>query len=178
MGGVWQHPRISQRRPTRIFARRGEGKRPSSDWTWHVLPRRKRGTTCATVRTTILGPMNLLTTIRNRFHPLWRIRRTPWLFNFFHRLDFPVWARCRSLGVRMRVMWFRDMPWLFQSLPREPEFNRVIERVCEIFQPKVFWDIGANVGWFTWLVNARAIVLLVGEFPRDVALPTEHPCNT
>lgn len=117
--------------------------------------------------------MNLLTTIRNRFHPLWGIRRTPWLFNFFHRLDFPVWTRCRSLGVRMRVMWFRDMPWLFQSLPREPEFNRVIERVCEIFQPKVFWDIGANVGWFTWLVNARTSLthaVLFEPFPLNEGL--------
>ena len=117
--------------------------------------------------------MNILTAIRNRFHPLWRIRRTPWLFNIFHRLDFPVWAKCSSLGMRMRVMWFRDMTWLFQSLPREPEFNRVIEQLCETFQPKVFWDVGANVGWFTWLVNARTSLthaVLFEPFPLNAGL--------
>lgn len=55
----------------------------------------------------------------------------------------------------MRVMWFRDMTWLFDSVPKEPEFNRLMEQLCETFQPKVFWDVGANLGWFTWLVNAK-----------------------
>ncbi len=117
--------------------------------------------------------MNLLTTIRNSFHPLWRIRRTPWLFNIFHRLDFQVWARCHSIGMRMRVMWFRDMTWLFQSLPKEPELTRVIEQVCEAFQPRVFWDVGANVGWFTWLVNARTKLthtVLFEPFPLNAGL--------
>jgi len=99
--------------------------------------------------------MSLLSTIRTRFHPLWRIRRTPWLFAIFNRLDFPVWVRCPSLGVKMRVMWFRDMSWLFDSVAKEPEFSRVMGQLCEVFQPKVFWDVGANLGWFTWLVNAK-----------------------
>lgn len=49
----------------------------------------------------------------------------------------------------------RDMSWLFDSVPKEPELNRLIVQICEIFQPKVFWDIGANLGWFTWLVISR-----------------------
>lgn len=56
----------------------------------------------------------------------------------------------------MRVMWLRDMSWLFDSIPKEPELNRLIIRICEEFQPKVFWDIGANLGWFTWLVISRS----------------------
>ena len=58
--------------------------------------------------------------------------------------------------MKMRVMWFRDLNWLFDSVPKEPELNEVIERLCETFHPKVFWDLGANLGWFSWLVNARA----------------------
>lgn len=100
--------------------------------------------------------MSLLATIRSRFHPLWKIRRTPWLFRIFHSLDFPVWIRPHSLGMKMRVMWFRDMNWLFDSVPKEPEFNELMERLCETIQPKVFWDVGANLGWFSWLVNAKA----------------------
>lgn len=100
--------------------------------------------------------MNLLAKVRGRFHPLWQIRRTPWLFRIIKRLDFAVWTRSRSLRVPMRVMWFRDMSWLFDSIPKEPELNRLIEHLCETFQPKVFWDVGANIGWFTWLVNSRS----------------------
>ena len=58
--------------------------------------------------------------------------------------------------MKMRVMWFRDMNWLFDSVPKEPEFNELMVRLCDAIQPKVFWDVGANLGWFSWLVNAKA----------------------
>lgn len=117
--------------------------------------------------------MSFLSTIRTRFHPLWKIRRAPWLFAIFHRLDFPVWVRCRPLGMKMRVMWFRDLNWLFDSVPKEPEFNELMERLCETIQPKVFWDVGANLGWFSWLVNAKARlshVVLFEPLPQNARL--------
>ncbi len=58
--------------------------------------------------------------------------------------------------MKMRVMWFRDMSWLFDSVQKEPEFNDFFVQVCDVFKPKVFWDVGANLGWFTWLVNSKA----------------------
>lgn len=100
--------------------------------------------------------MSFLSTIRRRFHPLWTIRRTPWLLAIFRALDFRVWVRPRSLRMKMRIMWFRDMIWFFDRLPNEPEFNAVIEQLCATIKPKVFWDLGANVGWFSWLVNERS----------------------
>jgi FkbM family methyltransferase len=54
-----------------------------------------------------------------------------------------------------RIYWFRDMPWLFDSVPREPAMNEVVEKLCETFRPRVFWDVGANLGWYSWLVNSR-----------------------
>lgn len=120
--------------------------------------------------------MSILATIRSRFHPLWRIRCTPWLFRIFHSLDFPVWVRCRSLGMKMRVMWFRDMNWLFDSVPKEPEFNELMARLCEVIQPKVFWDVGANLGWFSWLVNAKARLshaVLFEPLPQNATLLAE-----
>lgn len=120
--------------------------------------------------------MSVLSTIRRRFHPLYRIRRTPWLFNLFHRLDFPVWVRCQSLGMKMRAMWFRDMNWLFDSVPKEPELNELVERMCETLRPKVFWDVGANLGWFSWLVNAKASLshaILFEPLPQNARLLRE-----
>lgn len=117
--------------------------------------------------------MGFLAKVRNRFHPLWKIRRTPWLFRIFHSLDFPVWVRCRAFGMKMRVMWFRDLNWLFDSVPKEPEFNALMERLCEVIQPKVFWDVGANLGWFSWLVNAKARptrIVLFEPLPLNVRL--------
>jgi FkbM family methyltransferase len=98
---------------------------------------------------------SFLESIRNRFHPLWRIRRIGWLHSILTRLDFPVWVRVPAVGLRIRVYWFRDLPYLFDSVPKEPEMLEVVEQVCQTFQPRVFWDVGANLGWYCWLVHAR-----------------------
>lgn len=98
---------------------------------------------------------SFLESIRNRFHPLWRIRRIHWLHAILTRLDFPVWVRVPAIGMIIRVYWFRDLPWLFDSVPKEPEMLEVVEQVCRIFRPRVFWDVGANLGWYCWLVHAR-----------------------
>jgi FkbM family methyltransferase len=98
---------------------------------------------------------SFLESIRNRFHPLWRIRRISWLHAILTRLDFPVWVRVPAIGMRIRVYWFRDLPWLFDSVPKEPEMLQVVEQICRTFRPRVFWDVGANLGWYCWLVQAR-----------------------
>ncbi len=73
-------------------------------------------------------------------------------------------------------MWFRDLPWLLHSVPKEPEMNRLFEELCATFQPGIFWDVGANIGWFSWLVNARSNLsraLLVEPLPLNAALLNE-----
>lgn len=120
--------------------------------------------------------MHLLKWIRNRFHPLWHIRRTPWLFAILRKFDFPVWKQCQTLSHPMKVMWFRDMSWLFDSLPKEPQLNSLILELCDTFQPEVFWDVGANLGWFTWLINSRTPLkeaVLFEPLPRNADLLRE-----
>jgi FkbM family methyltransferase len=97
-----------------------------------------------------------LAAFRYRFHPLWRIRRTPWLHSVLARLDFPIWVKIAEIGVSMRIYWFRDLVWLLGFIPKEPKMKRVVEDLCHVFQPKVFWDVGANLGWYCWLVGAHS----------------------
>jgi FkbM family methyltransferase len=114
-----------------------------------------------------------LTLIRQRFHPLWHIRRTPWLHRLFSTIDFPVWIRLPDLGMSMRGWWFRDLPWLLSSLEKEPEMKRLFTQLCEILRPKVFWDCGANLGWFSWMVYVWAKperTLLIEALPKNAAL--------
>lgn len=114
-----------------------------------------------------------LQSIRTRFHPLWRIRRIRWLHALLARLDFPVWVKVRAIGMSARIYWFRDMPWLFDSVPKEPAMMEVVEQLCRTFQPRVFWDVGANLGWYCWLVNSRTKLeraLAIEPLPANVRL--------
>jgi FkbM family methyltransferase len=117
--------------------------------------------------------MSWIESIRTRFHPLWRIRRTPWLHAIVTRFDFPVWIDVPAIAMKIRVYWFRDLIWLFGSLPKEPAMLDVVEKLCRKFQPRVFWDVGANLGWYTWLVNARTELtraVLIEPLPANLLL--------
>ena len=117
-----------------------------------------------------------LESFRTRFHPLWRIRRIHWLHAILTRLDFPVWVKAPAIGMKIRVYWFRDLPWLFDSVPKEPGMLDVVEKICRTFQPRVFWDVGANLGWYSWLVHARtrlARAVAIEPLPANVRLLRE-----
>jgi FkbM family methyltransferase len=82
-------------------------------------------------------------------------------------------VRYRDERIRMRVMWYRDLSWVFSALPKEPELNRLIRELCRLLRPRVFWDVGANLGWFTWKVAVHANlsrVLLFEPLPLNIRL--------
>ena len=116
--------------------------------------------------------VSFLQWVRERFHPLWRIRRIRWLHALLARLDFPVWVNVPAIQMPIRIYWFRDMPWLFDSVAKEPAMLEVVEEVCRRFNPRVFWDVGANLGWYSWLVSARS------KLERSIAFePLPENCH-
>lgn len=90
---------------------------------------------------------SILTQLRSRFHPLWRLRKFRWFRSLQKRADFPVWRRVGRLKVQM--MMVRDFSLIALQDGAESETHLIFERVLRhgITQ---FFDIGANVGSFTW----------------------------
>src|SRR4051812_11622606 len=119
------------------------------------------------------GFAHLLERIRARYHPLWRLRRSRWLHQMMAACDFPVWAKFHEPSFELRVYWYRDLPWLFPSLSRETELNALVRALCAEFAPRVFWDIGANLGWYTGLVSSLCELqsaVAIEPLPENVRL--------
>ena len=55
----------------------------------------------------------------------------------------------------MAVRCLRDMPWLLGRTVAEPEVQATLTQLNQILQPKVFWDVGANLGYYSWILLAN-----------------------
>ena len=88
--------------------------------------------------------------VRNHFHPLWRLRRLAWFRQLQAWIDFPV---SRLAGkIRVSLFWMRDFSRLISDGSTEPRTERCFDAILAGFQPDFFWDIGANIGDYSWRV--------------------------
>ncbi len=85
--------------------------------------------------------------VRERFHPLYRLRRSAIFRLLGRRLSFTAWRNFR--GRRVYADSYRNMSFLL--LPNLPEHDRFARIVCAV-KPASFWDVGANIGLYTWIV--------------------------
>lgn len=64
----------------------------------------------------------------------------------------------------------RDASWIMDAGQIEGEVRRAFDVVLETLKPQVFWDIGANIGFYSWLVRRSPSV-------REVILFEPDPIN-
>lgn len=67
----------------------------------------------------------------------------------------------------MAVKGLRDASWIASPTSLEPEIRLAFELVLDYLRPSVFWDIGANIGFYTWLVRRHPSVQEVVMFEPD-----------
>lgn len=59
----------------------------------------------------------------------------------------------------------RDASWL--AIDLEPRVEAAFDLVLNVTNPKVFWDVGANLGFYSWLVRQHPSVQQVVLFEPD-----------
>lgn len=90
----------------------------------------------------------MLNYIRNRFHPLWRLRQLAWYRKLQKTVDFPVSIRID--GFRFWVMLLRDFAYVAPTNGGEPATHRIFKTIVQKLDITHVFDVGANVGSFTW----------------------------
>jgi FkbM family methyltransferase len=95
-----------------------------------------------------------LTRIRTRFHPLHRLRKHRWFRTIAARLDLPLSVRLRYVDFPVRIRLVRNATyWLTPQSP-EPEILALFIAMQRVIEPDVFWDVGANIGIYGWLLKS------------------------
>jgi len=105
--------------------------------------------------------------IRNRWHPLWRLRKYPTYRWLQRKLDRRVYVRLPQTGLKVAVKLLRDASWIATPASLEPEIRSAFALVLDEMKPQVFWDVGANIGFYSWLVRKHPSVTQVVMFEPD-----------
>ncbi len=87
----------------------------------------------------------ILTELRNRFHPLFHLRK----LGVFRKLasQTPITVSRKFHRTRVYCDLFKDAS--FVVLPDAPEYESFVDVVSRL-NAKCFWDIGANIGAYSW----------------------------
>ena len=98
--------------------------------------------------------LKILEYIRRKFQPLWRIRRTKCLHKFFSLIAFKYGFRDKYTGFKIFIYWYRDLPFLLSNnYIFEKEVRRAIILFAKLKNISKFWDVGANIGDYSFLIS-------------------------
>ncbi len=105
--------------------------------------------------------------IRNRWHPLWRLRHSSAFRDFQGKFDLTVCTRIPETDIKVSVKLLRDASWILAPSSLEAEVRSAFTLVLDLLNPAVFWDVGANIGFYSWFVRRHPSVQKVLMFEPD-----------
>lgn len=109
----------------------------------------------------------LIQAIRVQYHPLHRIRSSAIGRFILGKFDFHVWLRLEPIDHSFRINAFRNASYIGGSATIEPEVRICFDLLAALYPLKVFWDIGANVGFYSYYMHAKVNDLYVTAFEPD-----------
>lgn len=115
----------------------------------------------------------LLRKIRDAWHPLHNLRKVT-IFRLITQLfDIPVWLTLYGVTWKVRVRLVRNASYWLNRRTIEPEILALFIAMQNLFAPKTFWDIGANIGFYSYLLkswNRNIEILMFEPDPVNVEL--------
>ena len=111
--------------------------------------------------------------VRERWHPVFHARRTAVGRRSLALADRAVWARLDGIPWRVRLRLVSHASYLASRRAPEPTIVRLLPLLAQASGARRFWDVGANFGYYGWLLKAAQPGLDVVFFepdPQNVAL--------
>ena len=105
--------------------------------------------------------------VRERFHPLNRLRRHALSRAVLRAMDVPIWATLPGIDWRVRVRLVRHLALFALKWGAEPQVIELFRALIATVGIRTFWDIGANIGYYAWLVKGLSPGAQVRMFEPD-----------
>lgn len=110
---------------------------------------------------------------RHRYHPFHRLRRFAALRRIARKCDVQLWTRLHAVAHPVRLSLIRHASYLVNRRSPEPKMAALFAAVLDTCPIAAFWDVGAHIGYYSWLVHSlqpAARVLAIEPDPTNVAL--------
>jgi hypothetical protein len=105
-----------------------------------------------------------------------RLRRHFLSRKLLSAVDIPVWAKLPSVNWKVRVRLIRHASAFMLFSGAEPEVLSIFRLIQEQIGIWSFWDVGANMGYYSWLIKSiqpRAKVRMFEPETDNVSLIQE-----
>lgn len=100
--------------------------------------------------------------------PLYNLRRNAFFIKtIMPLLDIPVSTQVYGLNWKVRVRLISNLSWILSSRSLNPGLAPLFLAINQVLQPRSFWDVGANIGFFSWLLMSHNNNLQVALFEPD-----------
>ena len=100
-------------------------------------------------------------------HALQRIRQIPGVRPGLRVIDVPIWRRAAGTRHRARMRLVQHVSYHLSSHGAEPEISALIIALAKVLPVRTFVDVGANFGYYTWLLRDNA--------PREITAHVFEP---
>jgi FkbM family methyltransferase len=97
----------------------------------------------------------MLNQIRRRFHPLWRLRQLAWYRKLQDLVDPDVAIRMHGFKVYLKLL--RDLSLILPHQGKESATKEAFSSLLGGGGVDVFFDVGANIGSYSWLAKQRQV---------------------
>ena len=109
-----------------------------------------------------------LTWIRERFHPVYRLRQVPPIRWLLARIDRPWMTRIDGIPHPVAVRLGRNLGTvLSRGVAEESEERELLIGLARANGSRSYWDVGANYGLFTFALRAADPMLRIEAFEPD-----------
>ena len=120
----------------------------------------------------------VISIVRNQIRPLWRLKKWSVYRNFQANFDATIFSQLPGLKFKVAVKLLRDLPWWLSSWGISTNIESMsvkatLTKVFEVVNPRVFWDIGGNIGYYSWIalsLNSDVEVVLFEPDKTNVGL--------
>jgi FkbM family methyltransferase len=118
-----------------------------------------------------LSIRNPLRQLRERFHPLFYMRKSTVGRSMIRLVDMPVWLSVPGVSFKVRGRLVTH-GLAFSTIGSQEPGSEALALTCvDRLKIESFWDVGANIGYYTWLLKSSSPELravLVEASPPNV----------
>ena len=111
---------------------------------------------CSIIAATPLSLQSSLEAWRRRVHPLHQMRRVRAFRALARAIDRPVWTSLYGVSHPVRVYMLRDASYLVNRRSPEPHIAALFLSILRVKPVAFFWDVGANIGYYSWLIASAS----------------------
>ncbi len=120
----------------------------------------------------------VISVVRNQIRPLWRLKKWSVYRNFQASFDATIFSQLPGLKFKVAVKLLRDLPWWLSSWGISTNIESMsvkatLTKVFEVVNPSVFWDVGGNIGYYSWIalsLNSDVEVVLFEPDKTNIGL--------